>query len=128
MTRFTVPLERFANITREKMDLFGRKMTYQLFSAVVRKSPVDTGRFRGNWQIARDTIPVSVLDRLDPSGSGALIVAAQALSIPLGGVVYLANNLPYARRLEYGYSQQAPLGMVRTSIAEQQAGIQKAFS
>lgn len=29
----------------------------------------------------------------------------------------LTNNLPYAERLEYGWSNQAPQGMVRVNVA-----------
>jgi hypothetical protein len=31
---------------------------------------------------------------------------------------YITNNLPYAERLEYGWSGQAPSGMIRLSLAE----------
>jgi len=34
----------------------------------------------------------------------------------LGDIVYLANNLPYAQRLEDGWSQQAPEGMVKLTV------------
>jgi hypothetical protein len=32
-------------------------------------------------------------------------------------VVWFVNNLPYAERIEYGYSKQAPEGMVRRHVA-----------
>jgi hypothetical protein len=35
-----------------------------------------------------------------------------------GSIFYLTNNLPYGERLEYGYSKQAPSGMVRITLAE----------
>ena len=31
--------------------------------------------------------------------------------------IYISNNLPYIRALEYGHSKQAPNGMVGTTIA-----------
>ena len=35
-----------------------------------------------------------------------------------GGVTFMANNLPYAHRLEFeGWSRQAPEGMVRRTVA-----------
>jgi hypothetical protein len=34
-----------------------------------------------------------------------------------GEIIYLTNSLPYARRLEYGWSKQAPAGMVRITVA-----------
>ena len=42
---------------------------------------------------------------------------AAFLAVKAGGVEYITNNLPYAERLEYGYSQQAPAGMVRVTAA-----------
>ena len=38
-----------------------------------------------------------------------------------GATIYLVNNLPYAVRLEYGWSKQAPAGMVRITAAEFQS-------
>lgn len=38
--------------------------------------------------------------------------------LPVGDVVYLTNSLPYAQRLEHGWSKQAPRGMVRLSAIE----------
>jgi hypothetical protein len=35
-----------------------------------------------------------------------------------GGVHYLQNNLPYAWRLETGYSKQAPAGIVGITALE----------
>jgi hypothetical protein len=32
--------------------------------------------------------------------------------------IYLTNNLPYIKKLEYGSSQQAPRGMARVTIAD----------
>lgn len=43
-----------------------------------------------------------------------------------GKLAYIANPLPYARRVEYGWSTQAPQGMVRISVAEFQRIIRKA--
>ena len=35
--------------------------------------------------------------------------------------IYIQNNLPYANRLENGWSNQAPAGMVALTIAEVEA-------
>lgn len=45
-----------------------------------------------------------------------------------GKLAYIANPLPYARRVEYGWSTQAPSGMVRISVAEFQQIVRKAVS
>lgn len=56
------------------------------------RTPVDTGAARKNWKATID-----------------------------GNVFYLLNDLktvPYIRRLEYGWSPQAPRGMVRLTASE----------
>lgn len=102
-------------------------------AGVVRKSPVDTGRFRGNWQVqttASDPAPIKLDDKA-PRGSGpsAAVQAAAEAAIAGAkpyGTIYIVNGLPYAQRLEDGYSQQAPGGMVALTLAELQAEVQGA--
>lgn len=118
MSKWSIPIDRLAKKAGEDIEKVGRFATFQLFNAVQLRSPVDTGRFRGNWQFGKDTIPAGALSRLDTTGTLAQQEALRALSSPLGGVAYFVNNLPYARRLENGYSQQAPIGMVRISVRE----------
>jgi hypothetical protein len=80
------------------------------------KSPVDTGRFRASWTIG--------VGQPDPSGAppaqaGQVATPEPRLpAITVGATYYHANSLPYARRLEYGWSQQAPAGMVRLTAQE----------
>jgi hypothetical protein len=40
----------------------------------------------------------------------------------------MTNALPYARRLEYGWSRQAPYGMVRYSVLEYRRFLLRAIS
>lgn len=96
-------------------ETVAQKITFELFRDVVLMSPVDTGRFRGNWTVARGNPDFTTSERTDKSASAA--VAAEALNLPVGSIVWLANGLPYARALEYGHSKQAPHGMVRLSLA-----------
>ena len=92
-----------------------RTTTLELFQAIDERSPVDTGRFRGNWQVSYGAPLLSPIARLAPGGSDE---PGKALTLPVGGTVYMSNALPYAQRLEYGWSKQAPLGMVRRTVAE----------
>lgn len=81
------------------------------------RSPVLTGRFRASWTIALGQVDPTVAPPV-PKGGLATVAAPQIPAVAFGDVVYLANSLPYARRLEYGWSQQAPAGMVRITAAE----------
>ena len=118
MSSFSVDISAFCRRAQVNQDIVVRKITFELFSAVISRSPVDSGRFRSNW-VVQSGSPSATVDyaKRDPSGAAATAQAAVVTaSVRAGDVVYMSNNLPYAQRLEYGYSKQAPGGMVRTSI------------
>lgn len=111
--------QAWATKTERKMDLAVRKIALELFSRVILRSPVDTGRFRGNWMVAIGSIPSGTLDLNDKSGTATVSKATAATAGVKGGdVIYLVNNLPYGPRLEDGYSEQAPAGMVDLTVQE----------
>lgn len=111
---FSVDLARFAKKTGRSLEQTHREVCIELFRGVVMASPVDTGRFRGNWQ-ASAAWPKSGTLPIRPAAAALAEIMTNVG--PLGGVTYLANNLPYALRLEEGYSRQAPVGMVRVNVA-----------
>ena len=113
---WSIPLDRLAKKAGANIELVARKSTADLFAAVVRRSPVDTGRFRANWNVSYGAADYTTSDSTDQVRGTTQ--ALKALTLPIGGVVFLSNGLVYSRRLEYGYSQQAPAGMVRISAAE----------
>lgn len=124
MSRWSIPIERLAERAGLKLDTVTRKVTLDLFTSVVQKSPVDTGRFKGNWNVSTTTPNLSLSATMN--GARGLSEAQKALNIPAGGVAFLSNGLPYARRLEFGYSQQAPAGMVRLSVREFRQFVERA--
>lgn len=85
-----------------------RKVTLQVLDGVVKGTPVDTGRARGNWQVTADRPAAGEVERLDRSG-GATIAAGLGASrgIRPFGVSFVSNNVPYIRRLEEGHSNQS---------------------
>jgi hypothetical protein len=90
-----------------------------LSSRIIKRSPVDSGRFRGNWQATIGSPASGQLSSIDTNGSATAANAANmANRLEAGSIFYLTNNLPYGERLEYGYSKQAPSGMVRITLAE----------
>lgn len=105
-----------------------RKTALELQTGMVMMSPVYTGRFRGNWQVGFGTVNPDVSSPDDLSGSAAIARTAAALAnwTP-GTTIWLTNSLPYARRLEYGWSKQAPGGMVRLTVQNYQAALKAAI-
>jgi len=124
--RWSQDLQALAAKTGLQMDTVIRKATFDLFRSVALKSPVDTGRFRANWNVSFGAADNSTTESNDKGR--ALREVQQALSFPTGGVVHMTNGLPYARRLEYGWSKQAPYGMVRYSVLEYRRFLLKAIT
>ena len=116
---FADQVKAFEKDALRKMNLAVRKISLEIFSRVILKSPVDTGRFRGNWQVAIGSIPSGTLELDDKTGTATVSKAdLKLVGAKAGDTIYLANNLPYAVRLEEGYSQQAPAGMVALTVQE----------
>ncbi|WP_417786757.1 HK97 gp10 family phage protein [Stutzerimonas xanthomarina] len=126
---FSDDIRRFATKTTEAHDKIARVATLELFSGVIKATPVDTGRARGNWQTAAGSPATGETDRLDKSGAEAVSEVEAKTPAGAGQVTYLSNNLPYIADLENGTSTQAPEGMVKRNMDRVQkmvdAAIQK---
>lgn len=125
---FTADLSAWCRKTApEYIDAVVRKTIIEIGARAVLRSPVGDssywqqpapagyagGRFRGNWQHGYGSAPIGELDVIDPSGGTTLgRITNAALTSPTGGTTWLVNNLPYAERLENGYSRQAPQGII----------------
>lgn len=120
MGQFSLDLSRLVEKAKGRTELVVKKVMLEAFERVVMKSPVDTGRFRANWVASIGEYSRVVSESTDQDGSkttGDINAAVSAMQLR-GQTIYLTNSLPYATRLEYGYSKQAPIGMVRTTLAE----------
>lgn len=95
-----------------------RKAALKADQEVVQRTPVDTGRARSNW-LPSLRVPVEVCSlEIAKDGNPALVKAARVIGkfkIDARSI-YLTNNVVYIGRLENGYSQQAPNGMVKQSV------------
>lgn len=121
MTNFKADFAKVIENAKNRIDIVIKKAEIRVFESVIMKSPVDTGRFRGNWIATTGTPSFMHYDDLKDKPGRVTKAAARSVinESQIGGITYLVNNLPYAYRLEYGrYSQQAPNGMVRLSVAE----------
>ena len=148
--KFGEALARFAKAeTPERARLLHRRLTLEALTRIVRRTPVDTGRARGNWQTSVGAPATGVIDEVDPqtaAGStrsqklgdfnpakstavtrdvGAVVARGIDALDPLKpfGVTFIANNLVYIEPLENGHSKQAPEGMVAVTLAEIAAGL-----
>lgn len=130
---FALDLSKFAAAAKGRMGDVVRKVVFDIGTRVVMRSPVGDatlwqsppppgyvgGRFRGNWQYGYGAMPGGTLPDIDASGSASFNrVRAGIEAAPAAGIHYIANNLPYAQRLEDGWSKQAPAGMVGLTVVE----------
>lgn len=101
----------------ERVAKVHRAVALEGLRGVVQMTAVDTGRARANWQVTRDTPAEGATEATDKSGSATLAAgAAQIASVEPYTVTWITNNLPYIERLESGYSQQAPSGMLNVTF------------
>ncbi len=117
---FAIDLSRAVERVKGKTELVVRKVMLETFTKVIYKSPVDTGRFRANWTIGYGSPNRTTTEATDKTG-GATVgkIAAEVAAVKLDGKsIYLTNSLPYSLRLENGYSQQAPQGVVKLTLME----------
>lgn len=120
MAGFGAALKKFEDKSLDKVDTFTRAIALEVFRRVILKTPVDTGRARGNWQCAIAVPSSGVVEAEDRGGGKAISAAADRVMgwKPADVAIFLTNNLPYIKRLEEGYSGQAPAGMVAVTLAE----------
>ena len=98
----------------EKLEKVHRASMVRLATQTEIISPVDSGLFRSNWFGAYGAIDKQTVTVTNRDSTGALRVLVESQPVT-GTYFYFTNSLPYAQRLEYGWSEQAPLGMVRVT-------------
>jgi len=107
-----------------------KKILIDLARAIIRSTPVDTGRAKGNWQYsAGSQIQEISLDDKSGNVATAKIIEQVALisegDLERGESFYIGNNLDYIEGLEYGDSKQSPQGMLRINVAKFNAFVRK---
>lgn len=132
---FALNIGKFVEKAKAAPELVVRRAAMDVASRIIERSPVGDperwknrpppgyvgGRFRANWNVAFGKIDTLTTPSTDNGGEKT----KARIRIQLNGWhaeagdIYLTNSLPYAIPLEYGHSKsQAPLGMVRITVAE----------
>lgn len=94
------------------IDKIIRKTVFDLYSRIVQRTPVDTGRAKANWSVS-----VAPGSETYPDSSRKLKPADIEWQ-EYDNVIYIYNNLEYIAALESGHSRQAPVGMVAVSLID----------
>jgi len=136
------------DFTEPELVLFHKRLALDALRRVILKTPVDTGRTRGNWQATIGSPASGTVDTPDKTGGSTITKAAATVEaiVPFSAF-FLTNNVPHILVLEEGlfqpsdpgpsadkredrfgrvlvqggFSVQAPAGMVSETIAELQA-------
>jgi hypothetical protein len=131
---FSDDLKRFAAKVQARNSLIVSKIVTDLATELVEKSPVGDavywiskpppgyvgGRFRANWQFGISAANTETTEKVDPVGGTTIAdIVGKLPTDSAGGIYYITNSLPYAQRLEDGWSKrQAPHGMVTLTVLE----------
>ena len=96
-------------------DQFTKKIAGEMLQQVITRSPVDSGAFRGNHRVGIGALDPNAnkADTSNPLQKGLATIQSGG---GLGKLVFISNSLPYAVRLENGYSKQAPIGVYSLSF------------
>jgi hypothetical protein len=140
---FALSLQAFAKKAPEQARTVVRKVAIDLLTATVMRTPVGNpdlwknkkapkgyvgGRLRANWTVSISAPDLTTTNAIDKDGSSTIAAGTTVINGADGTQdIYMTNSLPYALPIEYGHSGvQAPAGMVRVSVADFQAFVDRA--
>lgn len=113
---FSGSVSAWAGKTRDRADRCVVGLTRFCLRSMTSKTPVDTGRARASWRfsVGRPDLSRDMRPEREAPGFSAAVVAGDAVLIQqyaeieqsarAGFVIWLTNDTPYVRPLEYGYS------------------------
>lgn len=133
MAEWSMDLSKWAKHKEHEIVEVRKTFAFMLYSSIVRKTPVDTGRARANWNVSTGSPDTSTTTQTQKTAQ-----PKKTIPEPKGDEsIFIANNLPYITTLEYGgfpnppksktgktengYSKQAPNGMVGVTVANAKA-------
>ena len=122
---WSTPPSFFAGVVQEQVTQRVRVIAMAMLNEIVLRSPVDTGRFRGNNIVSVGAPVYTNTANVDPTGAETINRGLSAMSgLEPFTQVFIQNNLPYAVPLEDGHSKQAPAGIYAVSFN----GVAQAYS
>ncbi|MFB6349482.1 HK97 gp10 family phage protein [Moraxella sp. ZJ142] len=92
----------------DELDKVYRQFAINCYNHVVALSPVRTGRYRQAHHIS-----IGSPSYAQTGADAGLIISLPKHTYP---TIYIQNNLPYALRIENGWSKQAPTGVYNNAF------------
>lgn len=120
---FSIKLKQALDETRDEMATVVQKIGIEALSRIVEKTPVKTGRARGNWSVSIGQPSSSTpIDTEDKTGSATIAKGTQEIltAYPDKGfpIISIYNSLPYILALEEGKGSFSGAKMVALTKAE----------
>ncbi len=129
MAEWSLDLTEYAKKKQVEIKEVRKAYAFALYSSIVKKTPVDTGRARGNWNVSVGSPDTSTTETTQQKYN-----SKESIPTPNGDEsIFISNNLDYIEKLEYGgypnppkggsgktvngFSKQAPNGMVGVTLA-----------
>jgi len=109
---FNAGLKKYAAAVERRVHTVVKAAGMNLYTRIVERTPVDTGRAKAGWHIdprwtAKKPLP------------GKTRYPPPSMEEPPDSAEYwIYNNVEYIEPLEHGHSKQAPQGMVGLALAE----------
>jgi hypothetical protein len=116
---FSRSLQDLAVFVDGEISKVMRKAVLDVYRHITKASPVDTGAYRASHGIAN----------LEPADTDGIVLSKDKKKVPFvnkgktwswyvgDGDIWLYNNVPYAERIEDGWSKKAPEGVYRVALA-----------
>jgi bacteriophage HK97-gp10 putative tail-component len=106
-------LEDLEEIAEEQV----KEIAGDIFRAAVQFSPVWSGEYRASWRVSFNEARTDTTKGRDPATPIRGASFRWPSGFKLGDVVIISNNVEYAERIEYGWSNQAPFGVLNLAVA-----------
>lgn len=111
------PPSNFTKTVSADQERAAKRLALKILRNLVLESPKDTGRFVNNWLVGLGGRKVSTLQGTDPARTKSFQRGSAAIKRYKRWVaIWISNNLPYAQRLNDGWSDQAPANFVQKAI------------
>ncbi len=136
MNKFSLDLSAYIAKAKGDVDTVVKTVVMDVARRLIYSSPVGDpsywqdlppkgyvgGTFRANWQMGINVSQSGTFDETDAKGTVSedriRAVLSSVSGAESGNRFVITNNLPYAQRLEDGWSRQAPVGMVMKTVIE----------
>lgn len=111
----------FRTQVRGQAARFVRAVALEVLSRTVLRTPVDTGRLRGNWQLS---VASPSVEELAAEANPSLVTQAGLAALgnytadDLGTPVIIQNNVEYASFVEFGTTRMPPRPMLTAALEE----------